>query len=147
MAGSIDSAGEWSSSLGVNPQSLIKKHKRFEVKQAFGLGDFGSVLGAEDLAKTQTCYRVPDDFDLELSGTIERANDPPPDRLVVYEEAYRIGLCFPISPFIFDLFRFYGIPLYILVPNSFCFVTDFMIIYVIPGSCIEFSDYMCFLLC
>lgn len=69
------------------------------------------MLGPEDLTHIQVLYGIPGEFVLELSHSNARANSPPPGQLGVYENAFQTGLRSPISPFVLELFMFYGISL------------------------------------
>lgn len=74
-------------------------------------------MDKEDLSLIRLVYYVLDNFELELPSLNARANDPPPDRLEVYEEVLETRLRFSLSPFVLELLHFYGISLCILTLN------------------------------
>ena len=127
MAGSIGSVEEWSTSSGAVLENPAKKYEGSKVNLAFRSDDFVSMLGLEDLNQIRTSYRVPSEFDLELPEIMGRANNPPPIRLTMYEEAFNANFRLPIFSFILDLFRFYRISFCTLVPNSFRFIIGFLV--------------------
>ncbi|KAG1348137.1 hypothetical protein COCNU_06G019660 [Cocos nucifera] len=57
-----------------------------------GLDIFRSILDLDDLSRIWAGYGVPLDFDLELSGAVNRIDNSPPGRLCVYEEATQVDL-------------------------------------------------------
>lgn len=75
-------------------------------------------MDQEDLSYIRIVYGVPGEFELELPAPDARVDNLPLGRLRAYEEAFNVGLRFPIQQFIFGLFRFYGVSLYTLTPNS-----------------------------
>lgn len=79
-----------------------------------------------DLSLIRGVYRIPWDFELELHGPDAHIDYPPPGRVRVYEEAFEVGLKFPILPFIFELLKSYEIPLYVLTPNSIRYIVGFL---------------------
>lgn len=68
------------------------------------------------------------EFDLKLNLVDARVNNPPPSQLRVYEEAFEVGLRFPVPSFVLELLIFYGIFLYILTPNFLRLVLRFLVI-------------------
>lgn len=60
-------------------------------------------------------YCILEDYELELSGP-DSWIDKPLGRFGIYEEAFEVGLRFPLL-FILELRRSYGILLCVLTPN------------------------------
>lgn len=90
---------------------------------------YRSILTMDKLAETWVRYRVPREFDLELSNFDTHVNDPPLDKLGMYVEAFETGLRFSIPPFLLELLRYYNISLYTLIPNSLRLILGFLVIY------------------
>lgn len=98
-----------------NPEVSIKGCTRPEISRS---NAYQFMLNVDDLTKIQVLYGVPGEFDLELSKSDARANNPPLNKLGVYEEAFKARKRFSIPSFLLDLLRFYNIFLYTIIPNS-----------------------------
>lgn len=57
-----------------------------------------------------------------------RVDNLPPRRLGVYVEAFDAGLGLLVSPFVFELLRFYGVSLCTLTSNSLRLILGFLVI-------------------
>ena len=99
-----------------------------------GLGVYSSVLNLNDLSQIRAWNGVPLDFDLELPGSVDCMDNPPPSRLCVYEVVLRVSLRFFVPLFILDLFHFCGIFLYAVIPNSFRLIIGFLVVCVLANT-------------
>lgn len=71
---------------------------------------FVSSLIGEDRRFLRVQFGIPSKLELELSGLHGCICAPPLGHLGLYEEAIRIGLRLPISPFVLELFQFLNRP-------------------------------------
>lgn len=84
------------------------------------------MMDQKDLSLVRIRYRIPKDYEIELSRPDSRIDNPPPDRLGVYEEAFETRLGFPLPPFVLELLKSYEIPLCVLTLNSTRFIIRFL---------------------
>ena len=75
------------------PVSGVEEHD----VTSFAPGQIESKLGARDLNRIRIRYGVPSIFELEPLGPNGRVSNPPPGRMSLYEEAFKIGLRLPIT--------------------------------------------------
>ena len=61
---------------------------------------FMLVMTIADLEKLRSLYFIPGEFGLTLASSDDRIHVPPEGCIGVYEEAMKVGLCFPLHPFI-----------------------------------------------
>ena len=78
---------------------------------------FGSDLTVDDLGMVQGFYFIPAKFDVELARPEERVHRPPLGRLGIYEETLKVGLRFPLHPFITKLMKDFALNPSQIAPN------------------------------
>ena len=64
---------------------------------------YKSVLTAKDLRTIHGYYFILSEFDIELAHPDDRVHCPLPSQLGIYEDSLKVGLRFPLHPFVVKL--------------------------------------------
>lgn len=67
------------------------------------------VIQEADLDRLRIMYTIPDEFRMIVLGSNERVIAPPPDCVAFYEDAFEMGVRFPLHQFIRDILDFYQV--------------------------------------
>ena len=76
----------------------------------------------------QNHFQFPLEYEVSVSGLEDRVVNPPDGRLAIYQDALWGSLRFPISKFVWSLFRFYNVVPAQLTPNSIRMVLAFAVL-------------------
>ena len=87
---------------------------------------FGSIITTMGLDTIQSSCFIPSEFHIELAIPQERVHNPLAGRMGVYEEAIKIGLYFPLHPFVVKLLDRYALSLAQTAPNSWHYIIGFL---------------------
>ena len=99
---------------------------RFLPLGEMGLDMYQSVLTSEDIWRIRGYCFIPVEFDLEVPGPSDRVHCPPMGWLGIYEDSLKVGLRFPIHPFVIRLMTKYNMCLAQIAPNSWCIIIGFL---------------------
>lgn len=76
------------------------------------------VFGADDVSRLSSQYSIPVEFEIRIPGEADRANDPGPGQLCLYEESLKAGLRLPLHPFVVGVLRGFHLAPAQLAPNA-----------------------------
>lgn len=110
-------------SKGVEVSSIWET---LQVERSSGLEiiPIGSMNEASEMTEVEISwlwdyYKFPDNFHVHAPRLEDRVTSSSVDRLAVYEEFLRVGLRFPLHPFIANVLDLYLVVSAQLAPNSF----------------------------
>ena len=102
----------------------------------------GAVIGPESLQSVLTvadldalrgsCF-VPREFQLVLAGPQGRVHAPPVGSIGVYKEALKVGLRFPLHPFVGRVMERFELSLAQVMPNLWDYIIGFLSLYSLLG--------------
>ena len=87
---------------------------------------FESVMTTADLERLQSLCFVPREFGLTLASRDDWIHVPPTDSVGVYEEAMKVGLHFPLHPFVKRVMERFSFSLAQVAPNSWRYIMGFV---------------------
>ena len=91
-----------------------------------GPKSFESIMTLADLKGLRSLYFIPREFGLTLTSTNDRICFLPAGSIGVYEEALKVGLRFPLHPFIKRVLDRFSLGLAQIALNSWCHIVGFV---------------------